>query len=73
VFPGIGALTTYDQIVPIHLPQSVVTYCDALLQSCNLRIRWAELSEARSNGTTKYTVILGFDEAFGDISMVTTF
>jgi hypothetical protein len=40
---------------------------------CNLRIRWAELREARSHGNIKYTVSMGFDGTFGDISMVTTF
>jgi hypothetical protein len=43
------------------------------LESWNLRIRWAELREARSRGNTKDTVTLGFELAFGDISMVTTF
>jgi hypothetical protein len=47
--------------------------CDVRLESWNLRIRWAGLREARSLGNTKYTVSLGFDGAFGYISMVTTF
>jgi hypothetical protein len=48
-------------------------YCDVRLKSWNLRIRWAELREAPSRGNTKYTVTLGFDGAFGDISRVKTF
>jgi hypothetical protein len=47
--------------------------CDVQLESWNLRIRRAELREARSHGNTKYTVSLGFDGAFGGISMVMTF
>jgi hypothetical protein len=43
------------------------------LESWNMCIRWAELREARSRGNTKATVTLGFDGAFGDIFMVTTF
>jgi hypothetical protein len=49
------------------------TYCDVRLESWNLRICWVELREARSRGNTKDTVTLGFDRAFGDISMVTMF
>jgi hypothetical protein len=47
--------------------------CDVRLESWNPRIRWAEFCEARSRGNTKYTVTLGSDLAFGDVSMVTTF
>jgi hypothetical protein len=43
------------------------------LESWNLRIRWAQLREARSHDNTKYTVTLGFDGVFEDISTVTTF
>jgi hypothetical protein len=43
------------------------------LESWNLCIRWAELHKAPSHGNTKYTVNMGFDGAFGDISMVMTF
>jgi hypothetical protein len=56
------------QNVPLQL-----TDCDVRLESCNLRIRWAELREVRSRGNTKDTVTLRFDGAFGAISMVTTF
>jgi hypothetical protein len=42
-------------------------------ENWNLRIQQAELREARSGGNTKYTVTLGSDGAFGDISKVTTF
>jgi hypothetical protein len=48
-------------------------YCDVQLDSWNLCIHWAELRKAHSHGNTKYTVIMGFDGAFGDISMVMTF
>jgi hypothetical protein len=43
------------------------------LESWNLRINWVELCETRSRGNTKDTITLGFDGAFGDISMVTMF
>jgi hypothetical protein len=43
------------------------------LESWNLHIRRADLREARSHGNTKYAVIMGFDGAFGGISMITTF
>jgi hypothetical protein len=43
------------------------------LESRNLRIHRAELCEDRSHGNTKYTVTMGFDGAFGGISMVMTF
>jgi hypothetical protein len=42
------------------------------LESWNLRIRWAELLKARSYGNKIHRTV-GFDGAFGDISMVTTF
>jgi hypothetical protein len=48
-------------------------YCDMRLESWNLCIRRAELREACSGGNTNYTVSLGSDGAFRDISMVTTF
>jgi hypothetical protein len=48
-------------------------YCEVRLESGNLPLCWAELREARSRGNTRDTVILGFDGAFGDIYMVTTF
>jgi hypothetical protein len=43
------------------------------LESWNLRIRWAELRDELSHGNTKHTVNMGFDGAFGDISVVTMF
>jgi hypothetical protein len=48
-------------------------YCDVRLESRNLRVRRAELHQSRAHGNTKYTVTMGFDGAFGDISIVTTF
>jgi hypothetical protein len=46
--------------------------CDMRPESCNLCICWAALPRARSSSSTRYTVTLDFDEAIGDISMVTT-
>jgi hypothetical protein len=43
------------------------------LESWKLCIRWVELREARSRGNTKDTVTLGFEGAFGDISIAMTF
>jgi hypothetical protein len=43
------------------------------LESWNLCIRREELREAFSHGNTKYAVTVGFNGAFGDISMVMTF
>jgi hypothetical protein len=50
-----------------------VSYCDMRPESWNLHIHWEELHEARSCSNIKYTITLGSDGAFGDISMVMTF